>query len=84
MKLEAHLDTFAREQQAGLGALARLSRPGDEDLPEPAAWDLPWDPRQSGDWDPPPPPGRPRGLTRRTSSAVLLGTRNIPIGMHEW
>jgi hypothetical protein len=44
MKLKAHLDTFAREQQVGLGALARLSRPGDEDLPEPAAWDLPWDP----------------------------------------
>jgi hypothetical protein len=56
MKLEAYLDTFAREQQSGLGALARLSRPGDEDLPEPAAWDLPWDPRQSGDWDPPPTP----------------------------
>jgi hypothetical protein len=56
MELEAHLDTFAREQQSGLGALARLSRPGDEDLPEPAAWDLPWHPRQSGDWDPPPAP----------------------------
>ena len=53
MELEAPLDAFAREQQAGLGALTRLSRPGDGDLPERGAWDPPWDRRESGDWDPP-------------------------------
>jgi hypothetical protein len=57
MELEAPLDAFARQQQAGLGALARLSRPGDGDLPEPGAWDPGrdpgWDPRDPGDWDPP-------------------------------
>ena len=37
MEVQAPLDAFARGQQAGLGALARLSGPGDEDLPEPAA-----------------------------------------------
>jgi len=78
------LDTFARDQQVGLGALAWLSGPGDEDLPEPAAWDPPWDPRESGDRDPPlAPPWTASGLTRRTPSAVLLSTRNLPIGMHE-
>jgi len=61
MELEGPVDAFARQQQAGLGALARLSRPGDGDLPEPAAWDPGrdpgrdpgWDPREPGDWDPP-------------------------------
>ena len=51
MNLEAPLDAFAREQQAGLGALARLSRPGDAERPEGGGWDPPWDPR-AGDWDP--------------------------------
>jgi hypothetical protein len=51
MELEAPLDAFAREQRAGLGALARLSRPGDAELPEGGGWDPPWDPR-AGDWDP--------------------------------
>jgi len=49
MEPEAFLDAFARDQQAGLGALARLSRPGDWDPPG----DPPWDPREHGDWDPP-------------------------------
>jgi hypothetical protein len=53
MELEAPLDAFAREQQAGLGALARLSRPGDRELPEGGAANPPWDPREPGDWDPP-------------------------------
>jgi len=52
MEPEAYLDAFAREQRAGLGALARLSRPGDWDPPEPAGWDQSWNPRESGDWDP--------------------------------
>jgi len=47
------LDAFAREQQAGLGALARMSRADDWDPPEPGIWDPPWDPRGPGDWDPP-------------------------------
>ena len=47
------LDAFAREQQAGLGALARLSRPGDGQLPEHGGWDPPQDPQEPGDWDPP-------------------------------
>jgi hypothetical protein len=50
MEPEAYLDAFAREQRAGLGALARLSRPGDWDPP--AAWDPPWVPA-GRDWDPP-------------------------------
>ena len=57
MELEAPLDAFARQQQAGLGALARLSRPGDGDLPESGARDPgrdpSWDPREPGDRDPP-------------------------------
>jgi hypothetical protein len=57
MELEAPLDAFAREQQAGLGALARLSRPVDGELPEGGGWDPPWDPRGSGDWDSPLAPG---------------------------
>jgi hypothetical protein len=47
------LDAFAREQQDGLGALARLSRPGDRELPESGGGDPPWDPREPADWDPP-------------------------------
>jgi hypothetical protein len=53
MKMEGPLDAFAREQQAGLGALTRLSRPGDGDLPERGAGDPPWGRREPGDWDPP-------------------------------
>jgi hypothetical protein len=53
MELEAPLDAFAREQQAGLGALARLSRPGDRELPEGSSCDPPWDRGEPGDWDPP-------------------------------
>jgi len=53
MEFEAPLDAFAREQRAGLGALARMSRPDDRDSPEPGVWDPPWDPPGSGDWDPP-------------------------------
>jgi hypothetical protein len=49
MEFEAPLDAFAREQRAGLGALARMSRPDDWDPPEPGVWDPPG----SGDWDPP-------------------------------
>jgi len=60
MELEAPLDAFAREQRAGLGALARLSRPGDRDRPEPGGWDPPRDPPRDppgpGGWDPPPAP----------------------------
>ena len=53
MELEAPLDAFAREQRAGLGALARLSRPGDGDRRARGARDPRWDRRESGDWDPP-------------------------------
>ena len=49
MEFEASLDAFAREQRAGLGALARMSRPDDRDPSEPGVWDPPG----SGDWDPP-------------------------------
>lgn len=53
MEFEAPLDAFAREQRAGLGALARMSRPDDRDPAEPGVWDPPWNPPGSGDWDPP-------------------------------
>jgi hypothetical protein len=53
MEFEAPLDAFAREQRAGLGALARMSRPDDWDPPDFGVWDPPWDPPGSGDWDPP-------------------------------
>jgi len=49
MEFEAPLDAFAREQRAGLGALARMSRPDDWDPSDPGVWDPPG----SGDWDPP-------------------------------
>ena len=49
MEFEAPLDAFAREQRAGLGALARMSRPDDRDPAEPGVWDPPG----TGDWDPP-------------------------------
>jgi len=51
MELEGPLDAFARQQQAGLGALARLSRPGDGDLPEPGAWDPASDRGSDPSWD---------------------------------
>jgi len=58
MEFEAPLDAFAREQRAGLGALARMSRPDDRDPRKPGVWDPPWDPSGSDDWDPPwDPPG---------------------------
>jgi hypothetical protein len=53
MEFEAPLDAFAREQRAGLGALARISRPDDRDPPDSGVWDPPWDPPGSRDWDPP-------------------------------
>jgi hypothetical protein len=62
MEPEAYLDAFAREQRAGLGALARLSRSADWDPP--AARDPAWAPRGRGDWDPPlPPPWADGGRT---------------------
>ncbi len=67
MELEAPLDAFAREQRAGLGALARLSRPGAWDPPESVAWDPPWDPPGSEGWDPPLLP--PRAAGDRPSAA---------------
>jgi hypothetical protein len=45
MEPEAFLDAFARQQQAGLGALARLSRPDD--------WDPPLAPPSNGGGWPP-------------------------------
>jgi hypothetical protein len=57
MEFEAPLDAFAREQRAGLGALARMSKPDDWDPPGSRDWDPPgsrdWDPLGSRDWDPP-------------------------------
>ena len=75
MEFEAPLDAFAREQRAGLGALARMSRPDDRDPAEPGVWDPPG----TGDWDPPlasrrhardwPPAGEP-GFPDMTSRSL--------------
>ena len=70
MELEAPLDAFAREQRAGLGVLARLSRPGDREQPVPR--NPRWEPAGSGDWDPPlppPPSGRVRPYVAESEAA---------------
>jgi hypothetical protein len=71
MELEAPLDAFAREQRAGLGALARLSRPGDR--AQPVTRDP--DPPESRDWDPPlRPPRAGRVRPYVTESGAADGT----------
>jgi len=75
MDVEAPLDAFAREQRAGLGALARLSRPGDRE--QPVGWNPSWEPAGAGDWDPPLPPPRARRVRPYVTES---GAADVPFG----
>ena len=71
MDPEAFLDAFAREQRAGLGALARLARPGELDPPAAGDGSPPRDPPESGDWDQPLAPPWDDGRRRPAGEADI-------------